>query len=201
MKIRLFIIFLMALLLSGCASNPMKVSDSVVVAPAQKSEAQVVFMRSSFVGKAINASIYDITGDKLEFIGIISNGTKIPYTTSPGKHTFMVVSEAADFMESDLASGKTYYSMVTPRMGVWKARFSIRPIKKDTQYKFNTSSDDFKSWLENTKVAVKSEKAIEWFNDNRDDIAQKKAKYLADWHTKSQQEIAERSLAPQDGLD
>ncbi len=158
-------------------------------------------MRSSIHGMVDNASIYDITGDKLEFIGIISNGTKIPYTTSPGKHTFMVVSEAADFMESDLASGKTYYSMVTARSGFMMWRFSFRPIKKDTKYHYNTSSDDFKSWLESTKVAVKSEKAIEWFNDNRDDIAQKKAKYLADWHTKSQQEIAERSLAPQDGLD
>jgi hypothetical protein len=200
MKKLAYIIIASLALLSGCASNPMKITESAVVEPIQNTEAQVVFMRSSFIGKAINASVYDVTGDKLEFIGVIANGTKIPYKTSAGKHRFMVVSEAADFMESDLAAGKTYYSMITPRMGLWKARFSIMPIKKDSQYKFNTSSDDFKSWLENTKVAEKTEKAIEWFNSNQEDIAQKKIKYLADWQQKSAEELVERSLAPQDGL-
>lgn len=195
-----FIFLASVALLSGCASNPMKITERTVVEPIQITDAQVVFMRSSFLGKAINASIYDVTGDKLEFIGVIANGTKIPYKTSPGKHRFMVVSEAADFMESDLAAGKTYYSMITPRMGLWKARFSIMPIKKDPQYKFNTSSDDFNSWLESTKVAEKSEKANEWFNANQEDIARKKVKYLADWQQKSAQELVERSLAPQDGL-
>lgn len=40
----------------------------------------------------------------------------------------MVVSEAADFMDAELETGKTYYALVTPRLGVWKARFSLRPM-------------------------------------------------------------------------
>ena len=34
---------------------------------------------------------------------------------------FSVVGEAADFLEADLAAGKTYYIQVAPRMGAWKA--------------------------------------------------------------------------------
>lgn len=58
-------------------------------------EAQIIFMRSSFVGSAISASVYDVTDGKTEFIEILENGTKLEYKTGTGKHTFLVVSEAA----------------------------------------------------------------------------------------------------------
>ncbi len=43
----------------------------------------------------------------------------------------MVVSEAADFAKADVEAGKTYYVLVTPRMGWWKARFSLRPLMRE----------------------------------------------------------------------
>ena len=92
---------LSTLIFAGCASNPMQVSSSQSVQKAMPDESQIVFMRSSFVGSAINASLYDVTDEETKFLGIISNGTKVAHTTTPGKHTFMVVSEAADFMEAD----------------------------------------------------------------------------------------------------
>ncbi len=74
---------------------------------AAEDDTTVVFMRYSAVGAAIKATVYEITDDKTIFIGIMKNKTKINYPTTAGKHTFMVVSEAADFMEADLAAGKT----------------------------------------------------------------------------------------------
>ena len=105
------------MLASGCASNMMIDSaEQELVAPAADT-AQIVFLRSSILGSAIQAVVYDATDGGAEFIGILSNGKKLAHTVQPGKHVFMVVSEAADFMEAELLGGKTYYAMITPRMG------------------------------------------------------------------------------------
>ena len=55
----------------------------------------------------IKASIYEVTGEETKFIGILKNKSKIIYKSNPGKHTFMGVSEAADFMEANIVEGKT----------------------------------------------------------------------------------------------
>ncbi|MFC1666057.1 hypothetical protein ACFL17_10630, partial [Pseudomonadota bacterium] len=163
---RTMILFAVVLLV-GCASNPMILSNTHVVTPPTQNEAKIIFLRSSFMGSAINASIYDVTDGSPIFIGILSNGTKVPHQTSPGKHTFMVVSEAADFMESDLKAGKIYYSLITPRMGAWKARFSMWPIRNDSSSEYNTKSDDFESWIKNTKLATNSEESREWYRNHK----------------------------------
>jgi hypothetical protein len=117
---RVFYIFTLlgSLLLAGCASNPMApVADQAVQAPSPDM-AQVVFMRDAYTGKAIVSSLYDVTDGQTRFIGVMANGTKIAHPTTPGKHTFMVVSEAADFMEADLVAGKTYYALVYAAHGL-----------------------------------------------------------------------------------
>nr|WP_202410430.1 hypothetical protein [Pseudomaricurvus sp. HS19] len=184
----------------GCASNPMAVSNQTTVTSLGDDKAQVVFMRDTFVGSAINASLYDVTNEEPVFIGIISNATKVSYATSPGKHTFMVVSEAADFMEADLSAGKTYYSLVTPRMGAWKARFSMWPIKSSSGAQYRTDSPEFKQWQANTKNAQLTEKAEAWFAANKSSIVAKQKKYEAAWNQKSAEDLAERTLNPEDGL-
>ena len=111
-------LFAILISLAGCATSPkMAVAPNQTVTKPSAQESQIIFMRSSFVGSAIDASLFDVTNGNMEFIGIISNATKIAHVTKPGKHTFMVVSEAADFMEADVLPGKNYYSIVTPRMG------------------------------------------------------------------------------------
>ena len=80
---------------------------------------------------AIQSTVFDVTDDAPRMVGIVSAKTKIAYEVAPGEHHFMVVSEAADFMRADLAAGKTYYALVTPRMGVWRARFSLLPPNRN----------------------------------------------------------------------
>lgn len=199
-KLKILIVLTCGLLLFGCASNPMKVSGEVAVSKPAANEAQVVFMRDSFVGSAISASLYDVTEKEPVFIGVITNGTKVIYTTSPGEHTFMVVSEAADFMEANLAAGKTYYSIVTPRMGAWKARFSMWPVKTDPSAEYNTGSKDFESWKNNTKVATNTDAARAWYEVNKASIIKKQQEYWAVWQEKSEADVAKRSLSSEDGM-
>lgn len=186
--------------LAACAGNPMVVSSEQTVTAPGPNKAQVIFMRSSFVGSAINASLFEVVGDKNEFIGIMANGTKIVKEVEPGEHTFMVVSEAADFMRADLEGGKTYYAMITPRMGAWKARFSFQPIKKNAEGNFSTSSDKFGDWVTNTKLVENSEKSLLWARNNTSSIDSKRDAYYEKWQSKDAEEITRQTLEATDGL-
>ncbi|NIB38300.1 hypothetical protein HBA55_01815 [Pseudomaricurvus alkylphenolicus] len=188
------------MLFVGCASNPMQTATNQTLERVSEDKTQVVFMRSSFVGSAINASLYDVTDGDPEFIGIIANDTKIAYETQPGERVFMVVSEAADFLNAQLDGGKVYYSMVTPRMGAWKARFSLWPIRNDGTSKFNTQDKSFDKWIRATKLVENSPKASQWFNSNVDSVKAKQAKYWPVWQQKSEADLAKRTLNPEDGI-
>ena len=165
----------------------------------QSNEATVVFMRSSFVGAAIKTSIYEVTDGTTKFIGILKNKQKIEHRVPAGKHTFMVVSEAADFMEADLTSGKTYYGIITPRPGAWKTRFSMEPIRNHGTTKFNTGTKDFKKWKKKTKLTSADEKSFAWYEKHKDSVKSKQTKYWVKWQQKTEQELAARTLNPDDG--
>ena len=77
MKIKLILVTVAIALLSGCASSKMMVQENQQLVSPMAGKAQVVFMRSTFVGSAIQASVFDVTSGEPEFIGIISNDTKL----------------------------------------------------------------------------------------------------------------------------
>lgn len=185
---------------TGCASNPMAVSPHQELKHPLAGESQVIFMRSSFIGSGINASLYDVTGGDIRFIGIIANGSKLAYQTTPGKHVFMVVSEAADFMEGDLRSGKNYFSIATPRTGAWKARFSLWPIKNDPNAEYYSGTSEFNSWVSNTKLVENTAKSNSWYEGNKESVKKKYERYWPVWQKKSASDIAKRTLAPTDGM-
>lgn len=200
MKFKTILLSVAVLVLTGCASSKMLVlEDQTLITPAAD-QAQVVFMRSTFVGSAISASLYDVTGDDFKFIGILSNDTKLAYPVSPGEHTFMVVSEAADFMEANLSAGKTYYSMVTPRMGAWAARFSMHPVRNGGSGEFQVSSDRFKKWLQKTNFVENTAESLAWFEASSSSVKSKQQKYWPVWQTKTPEALAERTLNPDDGV-
>ena len=187
--------------LTGCKSTlmePATEQQRTNVAPGQS---QIVFMRSSFVGHAIQASVFDVTSGTPEFIGIISNDTQLAHDTTPGEHTFMVVGESADFLKADLLADKAYYSIVTPRMGFWKARFSLHPVRGEgNQGKFKYDSKEFNKMVKDASFVVTSEKAQNWANKNAADISKKLAKYLPAWNAKDVAKQAEATILKTDHL-
>ena len=189
------------LFIAGCASTPqMNIATNQTIPQASQDEAQVIFLRSSGLGRVIAASLYDVTDGNIEFIGIINNSTKVPYTTKPGKRTFMVVSEAADFMEAELVPGKNFFSLVTPRMGAWKARFSLWPIKNDANADYHTGMPEYTKWMESTKLVENTEQANTWYEKNKASTKAKYDKYWPVWQQKSKEDIARRTLTPSDGM-
>jgi hypothetical protein len=120
---------LLLLLLGACAGTSQYMRD---VAPEKANytpkpdKALVVFMRPSSLGFAVQSSVFDVTDGSPVFVAIVSALTKVAHYAEPGERRYMVIGESADFMAANLDSGKVYYSLVTPRFGVWKARFSLR---------------------------------------------------------------------------
>ncbi len=176
-------------LFSACTvmSPHMSVVESNAELKPDAGKALLVFVRPSSYGGAVQATIYDDT----TYIGTISANTKIAYQANPGKHMFMVIGESADFMQADLAEGKTYYAQVAARMGVWKARFSFIPENGQT------SDAEINQWLKESKLTVINEEGKKWDKENRASIMQKHDEYLVAW--KNKEEAGKQTLMKESG--
>lgn len=159
--------------LFGCASPKMNMSvpmDKQITAPSNK--ALVYFVRPNAMGYAVHAAVYD--GDT--FIGFVPYNQKLPYYANPGKSRFMVISEAADFLDADLVAGKTYYAEVVPRMGAWRARFSLDPVTRE-----ELQDPKVQKQISKARLIGNNQKAMTWAAENQPSVMKKKNKYLPKW--------------------
>jgi hypothetical protein len=192
---RMFFVAALALLASGCGSiKYMKEmpAGSTVQAPSP-GKAAVVFMRSSFLGKAVTASVFEIRNDSPELVGLVANDTKQAYEVNPGRHLFMVVSESADYMSADLAPNRTYYAFVTPRMGAFRARFSLAAVNRG-----GPLSKEAQDCLKDCRLVQKTSESEAWARENMSDIRSKHAENYPRWNQKPNNE--KPHLAREDGV-
>ena len=187
-------------LLSGCQSTLMEPATEQAQTNVGAGQTQVVFIRSAFIAQAIQSSVYDITSGTPEFIGILSNDTKVSYMTTPGEHMFMVIGESADFLKANVLEGKTYYAVVTPRMGFWKARFSLHPVRNDESGKFQYGSEEFKEMLSDSQFVKSGAAAKKWAVSNASSISGKMNKYLPEWNSKGIDKQQEATIQVNDHM-
>jgi len=184
------------LIMSGCAGTVKHMQvvpmDKVVSAP-EAGKAMVVFMRPSTLGFAIQSSVFEIINNDPSLIGIVAAKKKVSYQLEPGEHLFMVVGESADFMSAELEANKTYYALVTPRMGMWKARFSLKPVHIS-----EINTPQFNEWLQECEWVEKSPTSDDWARENMLSIRSNQEEYYEKWINK---ELSDRpKLLPQDGI-
>ena len=172
---------LAGIFIAGCAtSSKMQVlpPERVISAP-EEGMSLVVFMRPSDFGGAIQSSVFEIKDEKPSLIGIVSANTKVSHQVKPGDYLFMVIGESADFMSAELEADKTYYALVTPRMGVWKARFSLKPI-----HAAELDTEEFNDWFEQCGWMENTPASEGWARENANSIYSKYTEYYADWMEK-----------------
>jgi len=189
------VVSVLAFGLAGCAGKVSHMS----VAPAgksvdapQKGKSKIVFMRPSTIGYAIQSSVFEINNDTPSIVGIVAAKKKVSYEVEPGEHLFMVVGESADFMSATVEADKTYYAFVTPRMGWWKARFSLKPVHAD-----ELDSEEFKTWLNECQLVEISGETEKWAKENSSSIQSKYNEYYKAWMKKKASERP--ALFPEDG--
>ena len=188
-------------IISACATGRYTVPAESAEYPVRDDKALVVFMRASYVGGAITSALFDVSQEKEQLIAIVGPGEKLAHYVDPGKHQFMVVSEAADFMDAELEAGKIYYAIITPRMGMWRARFSLHPFKKvAAEPEFQLDSPELVQWLADCTYVSPNPTGDTWAAENADSIRQKRQEYLVKWNAKPANDKEWRTLRPQDGL-
>jgi hypothetical protein len=189
-------------ILFGCApSAKYAVPAAETIYQPRDDKALIVFLRSSFIGSAISSSLFDITKGDDNLIAIIGSGDKVAYYTDPGEGQFMVIGESADFMDTLLDAGKVYYAIVIPRMGAWKARFSLYPFKQVAhEEQFQVDSPKLVEWLNACKYVTMNNEAYIWAENNAASIREKREKYLKKWAEMPDETKRWRTLLPEDGL-
>lgn len=148
------------IVLAGCAGTVKHmeaIEDEQTVFAPEAGKAMIVFMRPSGFGFGIQSSVFRVVVPAPDLAGIVAAKMKVAYQVNPGEHLFMVIGESADFMSAEVEGDKTYYALVTPRMGVWKARFLLKPVKRPDQ---NREQPD--EWLEACYWAVETPEAEAW---------------------------------------
>jgi len=185
------VVLVLLVALIGCAgsSRYMKMAPSNASYGPKPGKALIVFMRPSGFAYAIDAGVLHVLPDSNKMVGIVSAKKKVAYSIEPGEHLFMVVGEAADFLKAHVEAEKTYYVNVKVRSGVWKARFSLVPIR----------TDEFEKWSKGTRYVENTELSHQWEIDNRSDIESKRNKYYIKWTSKSEAFRQEATLFAEDG--
>jgi hypothetical protein len=142
-------------------------------------KALILFLRPEERGGNVQAVVYD----GAQFIGVSSVSWAIAYLADPGTHRFMVISEAADFMDADLVAGRIYYAQVRPRMGAWRARFSLSPLS------VRTDARAIEGWVAESRLATANDAGREWAARNRPSVLEKKAAWEPKWLEKADRPV------------
>ena len=149
------------------------------------------------VAGAIGCDLFEVVNGELRFIGQLPTGNKIVYETTPGEKVFMAYGRAADFMLANLASGKTYYSILRPNWGT--GGFVPTPIRASGSTEPDLKSNEFQNWLSGTKVIEPRENTTAWFSENKARFQTIYTEYWSRFERKNNQEKAERTMMPEDG--
>ncbi len=181
-------------LLIGCAGgvkhmNPAQEPLNLTVA---SDKATILFLRPSKMAFKVQSVVYDVSTETNEIIGIVPAKGKVLHETTPGKHLYMVVSENADFLQADLAPGKLYYILIRPRMGNWRARFSLSTVDHE-----KAASAEFQKWLSDCQPLEANDETRQWAAENEASVNKKRAGYFRKWQAKP--DDAKPTLRPEDG--
>lgn len=199
--LKFVLLAVLALAPAAYAKSPQMVRADQQSPVPEEGKAMVVFMRPSSYGGLIAASVYVAPDSETTFLGVIRPKQKVAVQMDPGTHRFMVIAENADFMDATLEAGKTYYVLISPRMGMWKARFSLFPLHKTGTDEYNLQSADFKEWVSKCEYVRIAPAGQKWYDENKANIDEKKADYLVKWNKMAAKDRAELVLHAEDGVD
>jgi hypothetical protein len=174
---------LLATLAGGCANQlrgmrELPAAQVSLRPPADR--AAVVFLRPSTSTGAHSASLFELrAGAEDRFIGILVAETQLVDHVAPGRTRFMVLGRGAEFLDADLAAGKTYVvALLPPPAGTSDSFFALVPVRGNDQSAAIRECRQSCLWVENT------ERSHAWSKRTWPSIQHKKATYLPRWEAR-----------------
>lgn len=199
-----FLTILLLLVLGGCsATGKYTVPASNTNFVTKQDKAAIIFMRASNYGGAITSPLVSLDKDgNSEMVAILGPGEKMVHYVEPGEHTFMIVGENGDFLKANVDAGKAYYAIIRPRMGIWKARFSLTPFKAlPESEEFSINSENLKEWSSSCKYTEASPAAFAWHKTKQNELKAIYNEYMPKWQAKSGNQRAAATLTAKDAFD
>ncbi|MFT3830643.1 MAG: hypothetical protein QM691_13150 [Opitutaceae bacterium] len=183
---------------SGRPANMEKATSAPPVPTAD--QAVVEFMRPSKMGGAIKCAVFDITDAEPRLLGILTPKDKLVVAAPAGKRLYMITGENADFMEAELVAGKIFRVIAIARIGAWKARFSLIPLKKHPgEEEWALDGKKAAEWIKICRHVTMTPAAATWYTDNRPSILKKRDAYLPKWNEMNESLKQYRRLVAEDG--
>lgn len=107
----------------------------VVIPPPPSGKGQIVFYRTgTIMGAAMGCAVNE-KGQKISSLGA---GRYFILVTDPGRHEYMVKSEAKDFLALQVEADETQYAMCKIKMGIMAGRPDLRPSNEADFVKSST---------------------------------------------------------------
>jgi hypothetical protein len=154
--------------------------------PPPPGEGMVLIFRPPRFGRTGWATVYEDD----EILALFGYSSYFAHVTSPGTHRYMVISEAADFLDVEVEAGHVYFAEIVPRTGAWRARFSLVPYPWG-----HARLEKLEDWLAKSKPVVPGSKEQEWHADHGGSAMEKRDAYLPKWLGKPNRPV----LHPGDG--
>jgi hypothetical protein len=181
---------------AGCAGRGMMSKDENPATP-KPDRAVVTLMFPRATSDLLSVSVYDVTEPQTKFIGILENGSKIAYPVPAGKYTFMIVANSTDFLEAQVAGGKTYYAVVEqvqPHAAGFLFRYAFRAVRAA-----EIDSADFRAVNRDTPFRAKTERADAWYGTSESSVRNRREAYLPAWRAKTATARSAQMLNVEDG--
>jgi len=180
---------------------PAKVLPDVI----DLAQGKVIFIRSSVVASAVGAKIYDVTNGSPVFIANVDNNTQVHHNVASGNYTYMVMSgDSVDYLNVNVLSNLSYYSIVKPSMGAWRPSFSLYPIKprskgdKGSNDRYFFDDEKVESLLSAVTPIVDARRQKPVRQD--EGLMEKHVRHWQSWKDKTPEQLAHKTLNSLDGL-
>ncbi len=159
---------------------------------APPDRALVVFIRpSSYAG----GQLFTIIDDQGQFLGDALPSSYFVSPVLPGDHLFVGWAENTCALRASLLPGRTYYVEVAARMGFWSSRLQLLAIKPSVE-----SWAELPEWLADSQpLLVAQQSGQAYVNGRRDDVAERLQSARQIYGEYSAEELAARTLRPEDG--
>ncbi len=160
---------------------------------ASSDRATVVFVRPSSYAGGLLVTVLD---DKGQFHGDALPSSWFSTTVEPGEHTFISWAENTGALRAKLEAGKVYFVEVEVKLGALSARAHLKAVGPKSE-----AWEERQAWLsESTQLEVDERSGQAYLDGRREDV-EERIRRAHDALTKySPAELADRTLAPDDGI-
>jgi len=186
---------LLAVALLGCASQPQPTAgDSVIVFILPGMTSLSGAYQPSY-GATPSVSLHDVSGPQRKMVGILGIGQKLAYRVSPGRHDFMLQNKGStDFLEANVAAGKTYYVVLQRTDDGYDQKYGFRPVRSS-----DFENGLFARWETNLSYVERRDAWERWSKANNASIESRSRSHRLAWEKLGPEERGLKTLRVSDG--